>query len=495
VCPFVLAAACFADDRSAGPPTSAGEVAPRHLLPDRPFPELPRATIAVDLGADEGPLETWRHTVGLGGISPDPLPDRVVAGAAKLRPRLVRVFIQEFFAIYPEHGRFDWGRLDRYMDSLAATGAKVVAAVAIKPRPLFPAVDQRVWRPNDEAEWRRVIAALVKRYSVDRPLVTHWEVGNETDIGENGGCPYLIPDPADYAEYYKLTIRPILDTFPDAKVGGCAVANADGDYLPRFIAACRQAQTRLDFVSWHLYSDDPAHHARLVEKHGALLENFGNRRPEMMVTEWSKGFEPTSVEEMAFDPRRAATIGAGLVAMIDAKVDWTFYYHLWDQVCAPDDFRPFFARPEIMYHHWNEVPHRLGLFGVDGEVRPSYFVYRMLGRLGDRRVRARADADDLRVLAAQRGDDTSLLIVNYGRPRSVDRVATIRLSGLAPGRKTLVTYRVDRAGAGSAVDLELVPRERRAVEVTREFSCQVYCPADSVALVLLGAGRSKAARQ
>jgi hypothetical protein len=208
----------------------------------------------------------------------------------------------------------------------------------------------------------------------------------------------------------------------------------------------------------------------------------------MMVTEWSKGFDRVSVEEMASDPRRAAAVGACLVALTDARVDWTFYYHLWDQVCDPDDFRPFFARPAIMYHHWNEVPHRFGLFGVGGEVRPQYFVFRMLGRMGDRRVAARSDENDLRVLASSRGGDASVLVVNYGRPASRDRVATFRFTGLAPGHRRLTVHRVDRGRAWSESGLDLTPLERREVVVTEQFSCQVYSPADSVALVTLEGG-------
>jgi hypothetical protein len=131
------------------------------------------------------------------------------------------------------------------------------------------------------------------------------------------------------------------------------------------------------------------------------------------------------------------------------------------------------------------VPHRFGLFGVGGEVRPQYFVYRMLGLLGDRRVAARGDAEELRVLAARRGTDVSILVVNYGLPTSRDRVATIRFAGLTPGRRVLTTYRVDRGRAWSARDLELIPTERREVVVGEEFACQVFCPADSVGLVLL----------
>lgn len=471
--PLLSGLVCSADE----PP------APR--LPVRDLAALPVAQITVDLGKDQGPLEAWRHTLGHGGVNSLPLPDRVVAGTARLHPRLVRIFIQEFFQIYPDHGRFDWSRLDPYMDALARTGAKVVAAITIKPKPLYPEIKERVWKPNDVAEWQRVIAALVKRYSVERPIVSHWEIGNETDIGENGGCPFLIENPADYAEFYKLTIEPIVQTFPAAKVGGCAVAGADSDYLPRFIEICRRGEIRLDFISWHLYSDDPAHHARLVTRYRSLLEGFGAHRPELMVTEWSKGFEPVSIEESAFAPRRAAAIAACLIAMVDAGVDWTFYYHLWDQVCDVGAFAPFFEKPEIMYHHWNEMPHRFGLFGVGQEVRPHYFVFQMLGGLGDRRVAGHSDVDDVRVLAARRARGASVLVANYGRPASQDRVATIRFAGLKPGLRRLTVRRVDRSVAWPARSLELTPVEERDVDVLERFSCQVYCPADSVCTVLL----------
>jgi hypothetical protein len=483
---------------AAQPPGTPDEPAPRatpvdvlreaHGLPPPATPPLatsPVIDVAVDLAADEGPLELWRHGLGHGGINPLPLPDRVVRGTAQLKPRLVRVFIQEFFQVYPEHGRFDWGRLDPYMDALARTGAKVAAAITIKPKPLFPKVDPAVWRPNDVAEWQRVIAALVRRYSVDRPLVTHWEVGNETDIGEQGGCPYLIPKAADYAAYYKMTAAPIRATFPRAKVGGPAVANGDGDLLPRFIDLCAREGTRLDFVSWHLYADDPRQHARLADKYRTLLAaKFPARQPELLVTEWNKGFERLSVEEQAFAPRRAAAAAAAILAMTDARVDGSFYYHLWDQVCSVEQFRPFFRGPGIMYRHWNEVPHRFGLFGVGQEVRPQYFVYQLLGRLGGRRVRARS-AEGLRVLAAKDRGRAAVLLVNYGLPASRDVVATVRFAGLTAGRKQLTVWRIDGARAWSARELRLLPAERRAVEVRPDFACQVASPADSVSLVVL----------
>jgi hypothetical protein len=449
------------------------------------FDSVERAAVRVNAGRAMGPLEVWRHGFGRGGINAGPLSQRVIAGMRQLRPRLMRTFIQEFFDIYPQRGVLNWSKLDPYMESLAATGAKVLAAIAIKPRVLFPAIDETIWRPNDVAEWQRVITALVRRYSVERPIVTHWNVGNEVDIGENGGTPFLTAAPEAYAGFYKMTIAPILETFPGAKVGGPAVANAAGDLLAGFLDICRRDKVQLDFIAWHLYADDPELHRGFVEKHRKLLAGF-DKRPEMMVTEWNKGFDQVSVEDQAFAPRRAANAAAILLAMIDAGLDWSFYYHFLDQVAYRRDFERFFAKPEIMYHHWNEVPHRFGLFGVNEEVRPQYFVYWMLGRMRDLRVAAESDSAEVRVLASGAEDGScAVMVVNFSLGGSRDRVVAVNLAGLEAGERQLTVYCIDGRRAWDASRLQMKAVETRAVEVKSAFECHVLLPADSVVLLEL----------
>jgi xylan 1,4-beta-xylosidase len=452
-----------------------------------PRSAIPQTTISIDAGAVLGPHEPWRHAPGLGGINTVPLPERVVDGIRRLRPRLIRIFLQEFFRIYPDHGRFDWSRLDPYMDALARTGAQIVAAITIKPRVLFPEIRQEVWQPNDVAEWQQVIAALVQRYSVERPLVSHWEIGNETDIGENGGTPHLIPEPQAYTDFYRMTIAPILQTFPAARVGGPAACWVDNEPLPGFVERCRAEKLPLHFVSWHLYSDDPARHAAGVEKGRRLVAGFPGPRPELMVTEWNKGFERVSVEDAAFEPRRAANVAAAILAMQEAGLDWSFYYHLWDQVCLASDFEPFFSPKGVdgMLRHWNEVPHRFGLFGVDEQVRPQYFVYQMLDQLGAERVAAQSDEPGVRVLAARGESAVSAMIVNWSLDGAEDRMVTLQFAGLRPGRKRLTNRRIDAARRWSAETLDLLPVERREVDTRVAFECQLLSPADSVAWVTL----------
>jgi len=447
----------------------------------------PVTQLTIDAGPTGEPLELWRHALGHGGVNSLPLPDRVVDGVRKLRPRLIRIFIQEFFRVYGGSGRFDWSRLDPYMDALAATGAKVVAAITIKPRALYPEINQAQWRPRDVGEWQNVIRELVRRYSVQRRVVTHWEIGNEPDIGESGGCPYLITDPEAYGEYYGMTVRPILEAFPQAQVGGPAAAGIYSDIFAGLVPYCRRANAPLDFLSWHAYDSVPsaqAHHVRFAR---TLAAGFPGKQPALMLTEWNKNpWAEAAIEEHAFEPGRAAVVAATIIELLNAGLDWSFYYHIWDQVCFPQDFVPVFSPAGVagMARHWNEVPHRLGLFGVGGEVRPQYFLYLMLSRLGRERLSARADAG-IGVLAGREDGCVSVLIVNHAVAEQHGRVAVLRFSNLRPGLKRLTVYRIDEDRRWDEDALELRPTERRDASTGTEFECQVLLPADSVAMVRL----------
>ncbi len=193
------------------------------------------------------------------------------------------------------------------------------------------------------------------------------------------------------------------------------------------------------------------------------------------------------MEELAFDPQRAAVVAATILAWLDAGLDWSFYYHVWDQVCYPEDFQPFFSAKGVanMVRHWNEVPHRFGMFGVGEEVRPQYFVYQMLSRLGEERIAARCEAEAIRVLAARSNGRIAALTVNLNRQEPQDRIVTIHCGHLPPGRKMLTVYRIDAERRWSAADLELLPIERREIATSAEYEFQVLCPADTVVMVEL----------
>ncbi len=456
-------------------------------------------SFTIDCEHPVGEFPWWRHALSHGGICADPLPDRVVDGLSRLRPRLIRVFLQEFFHPYPEHGVYDWSLLDPFMESLAATGATVVAAITFKPKPLYPTIDHAIWRPADVAEWQRLIHALVTRYSVERRIVTHWEVGNETDIGEDGGSPFLIPDAESYAEFYRMTIAPVLDAFPEAKVGGPAGCWIDNEPVPGFIRICRETGLQLDFVSWHLYSSDPAKHAAGIASAYRQVADWPGERPEFFITEWARGFpdalnpdglhghHPLSIEEAGIEGRSGAVTAAIALAMLEAGVDYAFYYHVWDQACDPEAFRPFFSDKGVanMVRHWNEVPHRFGMFSVNGAVRPQYFVFRMLSDLGDEQLAVAGKYTGLTLAAARSGDARSVMAVNHDPDGGADQVVGLTFTGLTPGRKRITITRIDDTHRWDDDSLDLIPVEVRDTFTESTFEVQIWSPRDSVTMLRL----------
>ena len=440
----------------------------------------------IDANAPIGPFEWWRHSVGQGGINLRPISPAACAAMAKIKPRLIRIFVQQHFDIYPRHDVFDWSRLDPYMDALASTGAKVLASITIKPGPLYPVVDQKIWRPNDVAEWQKVVAQLVKRYSVDKKIVTHWGIGNETNIGENGGCPYLITEPKDFNEYYAMTARPIMETFPQAKIGGPSPSDGRCPLIKGLIDYCGETGLPLDFIAWNIYSNDTAFHTERVALNTELRRKL-KKPPEIMVTEWNKfpsawNNPPVSVEEQAFAPKRVVAAASILFSYLRSGIDWTFYYHLQDGPVHPNEFAGFFSDVPMMIRHWNEYPHRFGLFGANGEVRPQYFMYQMLSRMGSQLLHLSEPDAELPLLVVRDNQAISAMLINAGQ--SADRIVNFEFHHLEPGPKTLTVYRIDEQRRWDTRTCELLPVERRSIDFCGDaFSAQIWAPRESVSMV------------
>src|SRR2546421_10323203 len=92
-------------------------------------------TVALRLNLNDtmGPLEMDRFALGQGGLSEEPMwADRAVEIRA-LHPRVIRLFIQEYFDLLPERGRYHWEKLDESVDLILKTGAKPLMNIDFKP--------------------------------------------------------------------------------------------------------------------------------------------------------------------------------------------------------------------------------------------------------------------------------------------------------------------------------------------------------------------------
>jgi len=57
------------------------------------------------------------------------------------------------------------------------------------PRPGFRSSTRTGWNANDYRAWEDLIEQLVRHYRQKSAGIQYWEVANEPDIGEDGGCP------------------------------------------------------------------------------------------------------------------------------------------------------------------------------------------------------------------------------------------------------------------------------------------------------------------
>jgi len=462
------------------------------------FTDMARRKVSIDFAPDKylGKLSFDNHSFGIGGIHSMPMPQEVADGMRRLQPKLVRVFIQEFFCVCAEvDGKLtlDFAKLDAYMKAVNDTGADIMASICIKPHALYPIVDETIWRPNDVGKWQWIIYEMVKRYSVEFKYVTHWGVGNEMNIGESGGCPYKINDVRDYHEYYKMTADAVLRAFPQGKVGGpsfAGVSQETFDFFDNFIRMCKADKVRLDFVAYNIYSDSDRYHVDSAAKIESIVNKYDDKIA-VYVTEMNIGIGgEVSLEEKAYTSKRAA----GLASIIleyrkRAPRVGTFQYHIYDQFCDPDEFSPFYARHRYMSNHWNDEPHRLGLFDLDGRGRPQFFMYSMLHEMTGNEVAVdfAGDSGDVKVVASRSGDGGNLrvLLTNYNEGTSADNVVSLYFKNAPKGKARLTVCRIDDGRCWNEDTLEMVPVENRTTYLHNDFWFSVFVPADSCVMVAI----------
>jgi hypothetical protein len=385
------------------------------------------AHVEVNFSEKLGPMEMDHMALGQGGLSPEPMWSDRVPEIRALKPKVIRLFIQEYFDLLPTRGLARFESLDRSVDTILATGAKPLMCICFKPRLLFPVVNQDQVEPRDYHLWENLIEQLVKHYRDRKAGIQYWEIANEPDIGEDGGCPYRFK-PESYVRYYQHTVTAILRADPHARVGGPALAGSGSPLLPALLDFCETNAVPLHFVSWHIYNSDPKAIRGTIERVQHLLSGHPGLKVETFLDEWNMDLMNPNV-----DPRfQSCFICEAIWQMKEARLDYSCYYHIRDWHVRLEDFTPFMSEPgaAFMTRWWNRMPQFDGLFDYENQVRPSYFAYKLLSRLQGERLRLSSEYPAVRGLASYdpqlRCDN--LLLWNFSAwPIDVD----LTLKGLA----------------------------------------------------------------
>lgn len=417
--------------------------------------------VTVSLSERLGPMHIERMALGQGGLSQEPMWDNRIAEIRALRPAVIRLFIQEYFDLLPAPGRYHFETLDRSVDTILATGAEPIMCICFKPKGLFPVVDQDLVEPNDYGQWEELIFRMVRHYKERDPRIRYWEVANEPDIGESGGCPYRF-QPENYTRYYKRTVDAILRADPNALVGGPALAWVRSPILPRLLEFCEKERVPLHFVSWHIYSSSPQQVRDTIEYAKGLLGKHPGIKAQTMLNEWN-----VDLSHPPQDPRFQPCYVAEVIwQMKEGGLDYSCYYHIRDWHVAMEPFAKFMS-PQgtmFMYRWWNRRPQYDGLFDYQNTIRPAYFTFKLLSRLTGERLRVTSARDAVHGLATW---DSYLQLYNVLVWNYSASPARVRLTlADAPGNLTARPLVLDAATANNDENARL--KVERPIDLTPE---------------------------
>ncbi len=385
------------------------------------------ATLTLDFAKDAGAMEMNHIALGQGGLSPDPIWHNRVAEIRALHPRIIRLFVQEYFDVLPAPGKYHFDTLDQSVGDIVQAGAIPLMALTIKPKVLYPKVDQDVVDPNDYGQWEQLIFAMVDHYKQKGLTGFYWEVGNEGDIGESGGSPYRFT-PENYVGYYRHTIEAVLRADPTAHVGGPAMAGWKSPILPALIAYCDKENVPLNFVSWHIYDSDPKAIEDTVKSVKALLGQHPAVHAETILDEWNMA--------LSVPPKDARIQPAFVVEtawrMKEAGLTYSCFYHIRDYHVERPQFEPFFSPggASFMASWWNRMPQYSGLFDYQNVMRPDYFAFELLARVTGERLGAESNDEAVHAFLAHDSEykTYNLIFWNFSPKPVTVKVATHGLS-------------------------------------------------------------------
>jgi hypothetical protein len=420
--------------------------------------------LVVNTSQTSGPIDLTRYALAQGGKMAQPMISDRVDQIAQLHPRTIRISVAEYFDLYPAHYQYHWVTLDRAIEEILATGAKPIMDLTFKPRTLYPQINDEIVDPTNYAEWEELVYQLVKHCNQDRKFgIAYWEVANEGDIGEPGGCPYKFT-PQNYVPYYEHTVGAIRRADPHAKVGGPTLAYYNSPLADALIDSAGQGQVPLDFLSWHLYNNDPREFWKTIDYMKAKLAKYPQlSQVETILTEWNMSLE-NPVLNPYFQP---AFILETTLGFYQKGLSRSSYYHIRDVFVNAATFSRFMSPRGTadMARWWNEMPQYDGLYDNQDRVRPAYYAFKLLSLIKGEQLPVTGTNLDLNALAARGGPWVNVVLWNFplegvGRPYEVtvqfpsERKGGVRVVRLNP-ESSINTLEQTRHGEIS--DLERQP--------------------------------------
>jgi xylan 1,4-beta-xylosidase len=309
---------------------------------------------------------------------------------------------------------YDFVQTDYYLNSIAPLNINMIFRLGYSAEYKTPIHHNHP--PESYQKFADISAHIVWHYDQawangEKLGVKYWEVWNEPD---NPG--FWSGTPEDYDRLYEITAEAVKAVDPSLKVGGPALAARLG-FLDQFLKYCHSHKVPLDFVSWHIYTQDPNEVSKRAEIIHEMMKRYGFDHAESILDEWNYG--PSNWNTLFSDPVTTRKYFDSTQDGAGAAFDDAVLIKLQD---VPVDIATFYTGTTEVW----------GMFTSSGAPQKPYYAFLAFRKMLDTPNRLFVDAPASNVitaLAGLSGDGDMIRILISNRAAGPRRIE-LKLSGL-----------------------------------------------------------------
>ena len=309
---------------------------------------------------------------------------------------------------------YDFVQSDYYIKTITDLGINIIFRLGYSAE--YKTAVHHNAPPVSYEKWSDIAAHIVRHYNDgwdhgQRANIKYWEIWNEPD-----GHSFWSGTPEQLYQLYNVAARRLKALDPSLKIGGPALAS-NLTFLEGFMKYAQEHQSPIDFVSWHIYTQDPDEVARRANKVHELQVQYGYPKAESILDEWNYG--PSNWRKLFVDAEASRTYFDATYDAHGAAFDAAVLIGLQD---APVDIATYYSGTTLMW----------GLFTSAGVPQKAYYAFLAFRRLLDSPNRLPVEvAKDatVRVLAGV-SDDKRTVRVLLSNPSKQAGTVQIKLKNL-----------------------------------------------------------------
>ncbi|MDP9049663.1 MAG: glycosyl hydrolase family 39 [Acidobacteriota bacterium] len=330
---------------------------------------------------------------------------------------------------------YNFSYIDQIYDGLLENRIRPYVELSFTPKKMAsdPAALHAFWYkqnvspPKDYGLWDAMIRAfadhLIQRYGLEEVGTWKFEVWNEPNIDFWGGNPKQ----PTYFELYDHTARALKSVSPRLQVGGPSTAQAA--WVGDFLAHAKAQDVPVDFVSTHVYANDTADNVlhtnenvprdkmvwRAVQMvHDEIVHSAYPNIP-LIFSEYNASYanEPNVTDSTFMGPWLANNIRL-CDGLTQSMAYWAFSDVFEEQGVVRTPFYGGF-----------------GLVAADHIPKPTLNIFRMLHKLGDRRIASDSDSS---LVTETPGGGLAIALWDYAPPTGTGATYTMPSGPAGPAK-------------------------------------------------------------